>query len=89
MEANPDYDVQSEKRQEYQDKVDRIFDRLYQSKDASTIKEAVVWGWSQGKLEEISETISGDDMYLGSLVSGLVTEFLWKEAEDEANEENN
>src|SRR3972149_8887190 len=85
-EANPTYDRSSERDQEFTDLVNKIYSESLKPANITqaTIKEAIVWAYDRNKLVEISETIMGDDAYLGALVGGIVRDYLFHCAEKEA-----
>ena len=88
MEAVP-YDRSSEKDQEYTDRVNKIYSESLKPVNITqaTIKEAIVWAYNHNKLVEVAETITGDDNYLGALVGGIVRDYLFHRAEQEAENE--
>ena len=88
-EANPTYDRSSERDQEYTDLVNAIYSESLKPANITqaTIKEAMVWAYNLNKLKEMAETVTGDDAYLGALVGGLVRDYLFQCAEQEAENE--
>lgn len=89
IEAIPMFDSDSEHNQEYRDRVEKIYSESLKPANITpdVVKEAFVWAWRGSQLGEIAETITGDDAYLGSLVGGIVRDYLYQEAVREADNE--
>ena len=89
MEANPTFDKESERDQEFPDLVNKIYSESLKPANITqaTIKEAIVWAYGRNELKEISENITGDDFYLGALIGGVVRDYLFYCAEREAENE--
>lgn len=86
--ANPTFDRESEKAQELQDRADKIFWKSYKSIGPNDIKQAIEWAYRNDNknLAELSKAMH-DDCYSGSLLDGLVKEYLREEALKEAERE--
>ena len=89
MEAIPMFDRNSERDQEYTDRVNQLYSESLKPINITpdTILEAFQWGHRNNKLMEIADEITVDDAYLGSLVGGLVRDYLFMCAEKEAEKE--
>ena len=83
------FDRSSEKDQESTNRVNAIYSESLKPSNITqaTIKEAIVWAYGRDELKEISENITGDDNYLGALVGGVVRDYLFHRAEQEAENE--
>ena len=80
------HDEESEKDQTFTDLVNKIYSESLKPANITqaTIKEAMVWAYGRNELKEISETIAGDDAYLGAMLGGIVRDYLFHCAEQEA-----
>ncbi|HKZ39607.1 MAG TPA: hypothetical protein VJ044_01520, partial [Candidatus Hodarchaeales archaeon] len=83
------HDEESEKDQIFTDWVNKIYSESLKPANITqaTIKEAIVWAYGRNELKEISESTTGDDAYLGSLVGGVIRDYLFHRAEKEAEGE--
>ena len=89
MEAIPMFDRNSERDQEYTNRVNQLYSESLKPINITpdTILEAFQWGHRNNKLMEIADEITVDDAYLGSLVGGLVRDYLFMCAKKEAEKE--
>ena len=83
------HDEESEKDQTFTDLVNKIYSESLKPVNITqaTIKEAIIWAYDRNELKEISETITGDNNYLGHLVGGVIRDYLFYRAEQEAENE--
>ena len=83
------HDEESEKDQIFTDLVNKIYSESLKPVNITqaTIKEAIIWAYDRNELKEISETIMGDNNYLGHLVGGVIRDYLFHRAEKEAEGE--
>ncbi|HKZ40101.1 MAG TPA: hypothetical protein VJ044_04015 [Candidatus Hodarchaeales archaeon] len=83
------FDRSSEKDQESTNRVNAIYSESLKPSNITqaTIKEAIAWAYDRNELKEISETITGDNNYLGHLVGGVIRDYLFYCAEQEAENE--
>ena len=83
------HDEESEKDQIFTDLVNKIYSESLKPVNITqaTIKEAIIWAYDRNELKEISETIMGDNNYLGHLVGGVIRDYLFYRAEQEAENE--
>ena len=83
------HDIESERDQEFTDRVNKIYSESLKPANITqaTIKEAIMWAYDRNELKEISETITGDNNYLGHLVGGVIRDYLFYRAEQEAENE--
>jgi len=83
------FDRSSEKDQESTNRVNAIYSESLKPSNITqaTIKEAIAWAYDRNELKEISETITGDNNYLGHLVGGVIRDYLFYRAEQEAENE--
>jgi len=83
------HDEESEKDQTFTDLVNKIYSESLKPANITqaTIKEAIMWAYDRNELKEISETITGDNNYLGHLVGGVIRDYLFYRAEQEAENE--
>ena len=86
---NPIYDVKSEQAQELRDKAEKVYHESLKPHniEPQIIRDTVEWAYRNGKLGEIAQNIDHDEFYVGSLLTGLVRDYLkvkaWEEAERE------
>ena len=84
--ANPVHDIASEKDQDFTDRVNSIYSESLKPINITpeTIKDAVDWGYHHNKLMELSDNVMGDDAYNGALLGGIVRDYLFREAQRQA-----
>ena len=77
--ALPTFDKDSEQAQVLKDKAEKIYHESLKPHniEPQTIRDTVEWAYKNGKLGEIAENIDHDEFYVGSLLTGLVREYLW------------
>ena len=87
--ALPTFDKDSEQAQVLKDKAEKIYHESLKPHniEPQTIRDTVEWAYRNGKLGEIAQNIDHDEFYVGSLLTGLVRDYLkvkaWEEAERE------
>lgn len=90
-EATPTYDTKSEAAQAHQDKTEKIFNESMKPANITmaTIFNAVYWGYRNETrdMKELAESITEDDFYTGSLLCGILRDYLLEQAEKEAERE--
>jgi len=92
--ALPTFDKDSEQAQALRDKAEKIYHESLKSHniESQTIRDTVEWAYRIGKLGEIAQNIDHDEFYVGSLLTGLVRDYLkvkaWEEAEREDRNED-
>ena len=88
-EAHPTYDKDSEQAQALRDKAEKVYHESLKPHniEPQIIRDTVEWAYRNGKLGEIAQNIDHDEFYVGSLLTGLVRDYLkvkaWEEAERE------
>ena len=84
-----EHDKESEQAQALRDKAEKIYNESLKPHniEPQTIRDTVEWAYRNGKLGEIAQNIDHDEFYVGSLLTGLVRDYLkvkaWEEAERE------
>ena len=92
--ALPTFDKDSEQAQVLKDKAEKIYHESLKPHniEPQTIRDTVEWAYRNGKLGEIAQNIDHDEFYVGSLLTGLVRDYLkvkaWEEAEREDRNED-
>ena len=87
--ALPTFDKDSEQAQVLKDKAEKVYHESLKPHniEPQTIRDTVEWAYRNGKLGEIAQNIDHDEFYVGSLLTGLVRDYLkvkaWEEAERE------
>ena len=74
-----EHEAESEQAQTLRDKAEKIYHESLKPHniESQTIRDTVEWAFKNGKLGEISQNIDHDEFYVGSLLTGLVREYLW------------